>query len=287
VAILISAGGGLMADQADVETALAALVANALYPGGTAAPSVTGTVYRVYRGYPASPVLDADLAAGIVHVSVAPAGAEVRNVTRYARVWREVAPVTALLSVVVDGVSATFSGNCAVGQLAGVMVNDFAFPYAVQATDRPATVASNLAAQIRTAGWIVNYAGSTLGVPGADKFTARVVRGAGALQEIRRQLQEFRISIWCRDPGTRDAAAPVIDVALAEVSFIPLADGSFGRVRFAGVTASDGGADADLYRRDLVYAVEYPTTLAAITPAMLFGTVVTTVNDVALANFQS
>jgi uncharacterized protein YaiE (UPF0345 family) len=276
-----------MADQADVETALAALVANALYPNGTGAASVTGAVYRVYRGYPASPVLDADLAAGVVHVSVAPAGGEVRNVTRYPRVWREVAPVLQLLTAVVNGVSVTFSGNCAVGQLAGVMVNEAAFPYAVQANDSPATVASNLAALIRTAGWIVDYAGSTLAVPGADKFVARVVAGAGALQEIRRQVQEFRVSMWCPDPGTRDAAAPVIDVALADAGFIPLADGSYCRARFTGVTTSDGGADADLYRRDLTYAVEYPTTLSQLTPAMLFGTVTASANDVTISNFLS
>lgn len=276
-----------MADQADVETALAALAANALYPNGTAAASATGAVYRVYRGYPASPVLDVDLAAGIAHVSVTPAGGEVRNVTRYPRVWREVAPVTAVLSVAVNGVTAVFSGHCAMGQLAGVMVNEATFPYAVQANDSPATVASNLAAQIRAAGWIVDYAGSGLAVPGAERFVARVVAGAGALQEIRRQEQEFRISMWCPDPASRDAVAPLIDLALGQINFLPLADGSFGRVRFASVSVSDGGADADLYRRDLVYAVEYPTVLAQMTPAMLFGTTVTAINDVTLGNFQS
>lgn len=276
-----------MADQADVETALAALAANALYPDGTAAPSVTGAVYRVYRGYPAAPVLDADMAAGIVHVSVTPAGGEVRNVTRYPRVWREVAPVSELLSVAVAGGFATFSGDCAVGQLAGVLVNGVAFAYAVQATDRPATVASNLASQIRMAGWIVNYAGTALGVPGAETFTARVVAGAGALQEIRRQVQDFKISMWCPDPAARDVVAPMIDLALADVNFMPLADGSYGRVRFAGGDTSDAGADAGIYRRDLIYAVEYPATLTQITPAMLFGTVATAVNGVALHNFQS
>jgi hypothetical protein len=276
-----------MADQADVETALAALAANALYPGGTSAASVTGDVYRVYRGYPAAPVLDTDLAAGVVHVSVAPAGGEVRNVTRYPRVWREVMPVTQQLDVAVNGVSAVYSGRCAVGQLTGIMVDGTPFPYAVQASDSPATVASNLAAQIRAAGWIVDYAGSTVGVPGAGQFSARVVTGAAALQEIRRQVQEFRISMWCPGPAARDAVAPVIDLALADVNFIPLADGAYGRVRFVGVTASDGGADADLYRRDLIYAVEYPSALAQITPAMLFGTVSAAVNDVATGNFQS
>lgn len=276
-----------MADQADVETALAALAANALYPDGTAAPSVTGAVYRVYRGYPAAPVLDADMAAGIVHVSVTPAGGEVRNVTRYPRVWREVVPVSEVLSVAVNGAFATFSGDCAVGQLAGVLVNGVAFAYAVQATDRPATVASNLAAQIRMAGWVVDYAGTALGVAGAETFAARVVAGAGALQEIRRQVQDFKIAMWCPDPATRDVVAPMIDLALADVNFMPLADGSYGRVRFAGGDTSDAGADAGIYRRDLIYTVEYPATLTQITPAMLFGTVATAVNGVALHNFQS
>jgi hypothetical protein len=276
-----------MADQADVEVALAALVANALYPAGTNAPSVNGTIYRVYRGYPASPVLDADLAAGNVHVSVVPAGGEVRNVTRYPRVWYVVAPVTAVLSVAVSDVSASFSGICAVGQLAGILIDQTTFPYAVQASDSAETVASNLAAQIRTAGWIVNYSGTTLTVPGADRFVARVVAGAGALQEIRRQVQDFRISMWCPDPVSRDAVAPLIDQALGDMNFIPLADGSYARLRFSGVTVSDAGADADSYRRDLVYAVEYPTTLAQITPAMLFGTVTTIVDNVTTDNFQS
>jgi len=168
-----------------------------------------------------------------------------------------------------------------------VMVDDTAFSYAVQASDSPATVASNLAAQIRAAGWIVNYAGTVLGVPGADEFTARVVAGAGALQEIRRQVQEFRISMWCPDPAARDAVAPVVDLALADVNFAPLADGSYGRVQFSGVTVSDGGADAALYRRDLIYAVEYPTALAQMTPAMLFGTVVAIADNVTIGNFQS
>jgi len=270
-----------MADQSDVETALAAIVANALYPNGTAAESAIGRICRVYRGYPTAPALDADLAAGVMHVSVAVGPAPARNVTRYPRKWITVAPVLTVLSVAVSPQSATFSGACAVGQLAGVIVNGTAYPYAVQANDSPATVASNLAAMLRTAGWLVEYAGSTVGVPGAEQFTARVVSGAGALQEIKRQAQEFKISMWCPDPATRDAAAPVVDEALAGLNFIPLADGSYARLIFANSDAQDGAADAVLYRRDLTYNVEYPTTISQVIPAMLFGIASYTAN----ANF--
>lgn len=276
-----------MADQADVENALAALVANAIYPGGTDAASVTGQVCKVYRGYPNPSALDADLAAGIVHVSVTVGDAQVRNVTRYPRRWQVVKPVSQVLSVVVQGVSAMFSGTCAVGQLAGVLVNGQAFSCAVQASDNPATVASNLAAMIRAAGWIVNYAGTGLTVPGADRFTARVVAGAGALQEIRRQVQDFRVTMWCSSPVVRDDITPVVDEALAAAKFIPLSDGSAGHMVFVGTASQDGGAETSLFRRELIWAVEYPTTLAQTAPAMLFGTVTATADAVVLGDFQS
>jgi len=275
-----------MADQADVETALATIVANALYPNGTSAASAVGNVCRVYRGFPTASALDADLAVGIVHVSIAAAEGPVKNVTRYPRRWISVAPVVPILSVSVAQQSATFSGSCAVGQLAGVMVNDAIFPYAVQSNDSPSTVASNLAAMLRAAGWLVDYAGTTIGLPEAEHFTARVVSGAGALQEIKRQIQEFKITLWCPDPTSRDAAAPVIDAALAELNFIPLVDGSYARLLFARTAAQDSAADATLYRRDLTYSAEYPTTLAQITPAMLFGTVSISANAAFVENLQ-
>lgn len=276
-----------MADQADVENALAALVANAIYPNGAEAASVTGQVCKVYRGYPNPPALDADLAAGIMHISVTAGDGPVRNVTRYPRRWQVVKPVSQVLSVAVQGVNATFSGTCAVGQLAGVLVNEQTFAYAVQASDSPATVASNLAAMIRAAGWIVNYSGAGLTVPGADRFTARVVAGGGALQEIRRQVQDFKVTMWCPSPIVRDEIAPVIDEALAAVKFMPLADGSAGHMVFAGTATQDGGVETSLFRRELVWAVEYPTTLAQMAPAMLFGTVTAAAGAVVLGDFQS
>lgn len=276
-----------MADQADVENALAALVANAIYPDGTNGASATGQVCKVYRGYPNPSALDADLAAGILHVSVTAGDAQVRNVTRYPRRWQVVKPVSQVLSVAVQGVAATFSGICAVGQLAGVLVNGQTFSYAVQASDSPATVASNLAAMIRAAGWIVNYAGTGLTVPGVDGFTARVVAGAGALQEIRRQVQDFKVTMWCPSPVARDDIAPVIDEALAAVKFMPLSDGSAGHMVFAGTATQDGGVETSLFRRELIWAVEYPTTLAQMAPAMLFGTVTAAVDAAVFDDFQS
>jgi hypothetical protein len=260
-----------MADLADVEVALVSVIANAIYPNGTAVPSVIGNTCRVYRGLPTAPALDADLAAGVLHACVLADG-PVRNVTRYPRIWQTVAPAPATLLVLAGPESASFSGTCALGQLAGIAVGGAQFAYAVQANDTPATVASNLTSMLRAAGWLVAYAGSTITIPGAAFFTARVVNGAGTLQEIKRQVQEFRIDLWCPDPASRDAAAPVIDRALAAQNFLALSDGSSARVIFLETDVSDEVADARLYKRSLRYSAEYPTTLSEMTPAMLFGT---------------
>ncbi len=276
-----------MADQADVEAALVSLVANALYPDGTAAASLTGSLYRVYRGFPTSPTLDADLAAGTVNVSVAASDTPVVNSTRYPRVWKAVVPVPATLSVTTSSRSATFSGQCAAGQLAGVAADGALFPYAVQASDTPDTVASNLAASLRAAGWITNYAGSTIVLPAATLFTARVVSGAGALQEIKRQQQKFKVSLWCPDPVTRDRASSIVDQGLASVKFLQLADGSSARVTYSGGDTTDLSANAALYRRDLIYSAEFPTTLAQMAPAMLFGTAGLEADAVFVKNLQA
>ena len=59
-----------MADESDVETALVALSSAALYPNGANSPSVPGPDCRIYRGWPNSAALDADLTAGRINVTV-------------------------------------------------------------------------------------------------------------------------------------------------------------------------------------------------------------------------
>jgi len=255
-----------MADQSDVENALVAQIAAALYPNGPAAPPC-----RIYRGWPNGAALDADLAAGVVNVTVFPIPGTARNTTRFPDEWTVLDAPAPTLTVSVYNATASFGGSAAVGQIAGLMLDGQSFAWLTQAGDTPATVAANLATQARAAGWIVWLAGAVLTVPAAARFDARVVANAPALREIRRQTQDFRITCWCASPAARDAAAAAIDLAIAPLRFLALADGSSGRIIFTGTTTTDQAETAALFRRDLLYRVEYPTTLAATDPAMLFG----------------
>lgn len=61
-----------MADVSEVGEALAQIVAAAAYPNGTGQPSIGACDIMVYQGWPNPQTLDADLAAGKVHISVFP-----------------------------------------------------------------------------------------------------------------------------------------------------------------------------------------------------------------------
>lgn len=261
-----------MADESDVETALVSLAAAALYPNGTGTQSVPGPDCRTYRGWPNASALNADLAAGRINVTIFPVhgvSGHARTTTRYSPVW-SVQSVQPTLTVTVSGASVTFGGSANLGQLAGVLVSGQGYSHRTQVGDTPASVAANLAELIR-ANTIVQLTGSTLIVPNVGILLARVVADATAQQEIRRQELNLRVACWCPTPTTRDVTATAIDISLAQIPFIPLPDASLARMTYYGTAVLDQSENALLYRRDLLYRVEYPTMLTASQPAMLFG----------------
>ncbi|MBX5454344.1 MAG: hypothetical protein K6U10_10445 [Acidobacteriia bacterium] len=261
-----------MADQSDVETALVNAIAQAIYPEGPGFPGVISAPCRIYRGWPDSAALDNDLKAGWVNISVFPLSVGMRNTTRYMDFWQLLADQPPTLGVDVTGTTATFSGTAQAGQLAGLLVNNSAFVYLVQATDTPASVAAALAAKV--AGMQpASTNGASVTVPGAYRLIGRVVAPQPALWQTRRQEQNFRVTLWCPDPLTRDAAASAIDAEFAQAHFLQLADGSLGRLLFQSSTALDNAEVVGLYRRDLLYSVEYPTTRIQTLPTMLFANI--------------
>lgn len=261
-----------MADQSDVEDALAQLISASLYPDGLRAASVLGTDCRIYRGWPTSAALDADLAAGRVNITVFPGGGGSRTTTRYAEQWQG-PPPDVTLEAVLSGTSVTFTGTAATGQVAGILVDGSSYAYRVQPGDSPELVCANLAALAR-GNAIVRLTGSTLSIPGAAHVAGRVVADANVQCEVRRQQQEFRVSCWCPTPTVRDLAATTIDQSLSTRRFLPFADDTVGRMTYAGTAMFDQSQNARLYRRDLTYSVEYPTVVSATQPSMLFGDLV-------------
>ena len=257
-----------MPDQSDVEHALAELVATALYPDGPSGDSVIGNVCKVYRGWPVANALETDLERGIIHVSVVPVAGALRDRTRYSSEWQGTTPTPTMMAVVASEL-VTFDGFGTAGQVAGIGVDGQAYAYRMRAGDSASLVAAALAAQIRADRPAVATANS-VHLVSARKLVARIAADGQGGEELRRQEGRFRISFWCPDPATRDKVVGLVDSGFAALTFLDIG-GWACRLQIAGENSSDDGGAGGLWRRDLIYQVEFPTVLTRTLPTMLFG----------------
>ena len=250
-----------MPDQADIEQALAALGAEALRDD----PAEV----RVYRGWPRAASLEADLQTGRAHLSVTPGGAA-RDATRYPVEWQGAVPVPTLTADVDDG-AVVFGGLAGPGQVAGLRVDGVAYVYRLRDGDTPGAVAAELAGMVR-ADRPAELHGTVVTIPGGRDVLARVVADGAGGTELRRQRQPMRMTLWCPAPDVRDRLASLLDVTVAGTPVLDVG-GWACRVQGAGGATTDDGAAAGIWRRDLVYRVEYPTVAVEALPGMLWGVV--------------
>ena len=259
-----------MADQYHVEDALLENVTATLYPSGPANTPALGTPCRIHRGWPMPQVVDADLARGMVTVAISPVDGSQRLTTRYPEEWLVTAAIEPTLIATVTADQVRLSGTTDPNQLIGILADSRTAVLRTKTGDTLAHIAANLAQQLR-AHHIVQYSGTSLIVPGVHDLRARVVADQPARRELRRQSQAFRVACFCPTPALRDAAASLIDTALARIRFLPLADGTSAHLTHENTVTLDNAEHAFLYRRDLVLRAEYPTTDTAMLPALLFG----------------
>lgn len=259
-----------MADLSDVETSLARLITTTAYPHGVDAPSIAGTIVRIYRGWPNQAALDADLAAGVVSITLFPDPANNRITTRYLDPPEPGSIVVPTMTANVMATTATFAGIAGPGQIAGLLVDNSAFVHRTAQGDTPELVASILATYIRPRR-AVQVQGASLTIPGCGSLIARVVADQTTQTETRRQVQGFRLSFWCPTPALRDQVTGLVDATLSAQNFLPLPDATTARLRQTGTTVFDQSQNAGLYRRDLLLAVEYATTVTSTQPALIFG----------------
>jgi len=258
-----------MADISDVEQAVAGAVTSILYPEGSSQSSILGILCRIYRGWPNSATLNADLSGGIVNVTVATDNDPGRVTTRYLPEWKTAASQPGMAADV-SGSTVTITGTPLAGDIVGILIDHEAWAYRIRTGDTPSLVASNLN-QLLPKNLLASVQGTTITVAGAPSILVRVVCDKATSFESRRQEKDLRIICWCPTPPVRDAVAAAIDSAINQMSFLPLPDGTSGRITYRNTAGYDQAQNALLYRRDLVYTIEYPTVTIIQQPSMLFG----------------
>ncbi|MEB0133569.1 hypothetical protein [Pseudomonas sp. CCI2.4] len=243
-----------MADLSDVLNHLATQVAAIVYPNGASRPSLSGIATKIYPGWPVPNVLEADLKAGKAHISVYPLPTE-RKSTRYiGRTWVPMTVPMHTVVMTVTGSTVALSGSVSLQNLL-INLNGISYVYSMTLMDSLATAAAGLATLIPGA----TSSGPVVTLPAVHALFARVGGFATASMETKRQEKQFQITVWAPTPTTRDLCAGPIDAALSDSMNIAFADGSTGIIRYSHSTQTDQIEKAGLYRRDLIYTVDYAT----------------------------
>lgn len=248
-----------MADMTDVADALAALITGAIYPNGVGAPSLTGVPVTIYQGWPNAATLDKDMKLpGRVHVSVWPLPTErVTESLTAESVDAVFLPATVLGTV--SGNTVTLSGSITSGQNVALLIDQAPYTYCIGAGDTLASVAASLAGII-SQGRTASSSGATVTIPGAKSISAREGGTGESLRLLERREKLFQISVWAPKPSIRDPLASAIDVALNDSSRLMMPDGIPAVLRYRSSVQHDDFQKTGIFRRDIMYAVEYCVT---------------------------
>lgn len=252
-----------MADLSDVLNQIVGMCATAVYPKGTSQPSVANVGVKVYAGWPVPNVLEADLAAGKAHVSVYSLATERKTSRHIGRPWQTAQdPVTSITGIV-NGTTMTLGGTVNTPQNVCLNVNKKAYVYAVQATDTLTSIATALAALVHVDHPLTTSNANTVTIPDANNISFVVGGFAKMVRELKRQEKQFQIAVWASTPTVRDQIGSAIDSALALINDLAFADGSHGIMLYVRTFQTDQQEKSMLYRRDIVYSVDYATTQAS------------------------
>lgn len=261
-----------MAGQTDVLNQLVGQAAAIIYPNGTTQPSICGMPVKIYPGWPVPNVLEADLKAGKVHVSVYPGTTERKTTRSIGRSWVPVSAPAHSVTMTLSGSTITLGGTPSQQNLL-INVNGVSYIYAMQPSDTLAGAAAALAALIPGA----SSAGPAVTVAGAHGIFARVGGFGTVMMETKRQEKQFQLIVWAPTPSARAAVLDALDSVLSASTDMAMPDGSSSIVRYSHSSQSDQVQKAGLYRGDLFYSIDYATTQTQA-PAEVIAPVLNTTN---------
>jgi hypothetical protein len=195
---------------------------------------------------------------------VFPIGSD-KNVTRYQPVPLLVTQNQPTLTLTVSGKMVTVGGAMPspfTPQNLAVIIAGVPFIYSLQTNDTLTSIATALAVLINAQYPGTTNSGAVITLPGSFEPTVNVGATAQMATEWERQQQRLQITIWAPDPTSRTNISKAIKVAFSQITFLAMPDGFGARVKYVGTAMTDTSERANLYRRDLIYEVEYATTVS-------------------------
>lgn len=261
-----------MADLSEVLTHIADLVTAIVYPNGPNSDGIPGTPARIQEGWPITAQMDLDLqgqmlqGTTVVNNGIGP----IANITISPLPGSPASPIQTLdnpkvlvppvygLVVQTTQDSVTISGAPSAEEFLTLVVDGSKTYSRGGATT--SEILSSLLTDIQADYPSASITGSKLSIPGIDGIKA--LQGAPSIvgKITHRQYQLVTINIWAPDPQRRSLLSGVIDATLKDEDLkLQLPDSSEAIMRYERTTSHDEYQTVAIYRRDLVYRVEYAT----------------------------
>ncbi|WP_407146245.1 hypothetical protein [Bradyrhizobium sp. ORS 86] len=262
-----------MADLSDVTAYLAQAAASAVYPNGIGSPSVAAMDCRIYEGWPIPDQLDLDLAGKmlsgepaapvvrpngpVANVSVFPMqGTGVQVYQILDETYTIVEPSYGMTFSLAGNV-VTVTGEPKAGEYLTVIADD-AHVYSQTGGDTASLLAA-LAAQAQADYPAAASDATTLTIPAQFALLVRQGGKATLGKVTHRQRQSVMVTVWAPTPQVRTQLASAIDNLIKASIKVTMPDTSQAIVCYNRTNVMDEYQAATIYRRDLIYDVEYAT----------------------------
>lgn len=286
--------------MATVDTMMSLLrqtIEDALLPLQTTPPAAPA--HKVYRGFPIPETLNNDLRNNIVHISVAMAPGGERADDQMLTTMDQITDPDVQLTAVISGTqlnaastnvpatgTITLSGTVVAGTRTMTQVGDVYVPYGPTAGDAPDVVAAGVAAAVNAntdaaaiatavaVGNVVTI--TTLANAAIGKRVAFDFKIGGTAQfadETGRRVAEFQINIYGYDDPSRVLYSNAVDVGLSALDFLVPENDVPGKLVYARTQQIDRELSHVVYRRTLVYSVQYTQTALTTGYQVLAGLV--------------
>lgn len=241
------------------------------YPSYTVATgALLSTQFRIMRGWPLDQQLSDDLRAGVANISIFTDTHMAVNTSRFLRMMTEevTARPAATMTATVLHNTVTFAGTSSITELIGIGCIAFGYSYRLQVSDTPTTVAAAFAANMPNS----TSSGAVLTINTSHLIIATFGSDATTLTELGRQRQIIRVSIWSPTTLLRDRICSALEPAILWQDRLVFAENSIsGPILSAGTHVDDCVGKEAMWRRDLLYSIEYATNYKQIQPTYVLG----------------
>lgn len=272
-----------MATLTQVLDALASFVEGLIYPSGAGQPSVAACPVKIYPGWPNPQQLDQDMIEpaqdgqpAFAHVAIWPSAIG-RDTSRHPVQREELAAPAATYTLTAAGQTVTVGGaapSTYVRQNLAVFVNGRPYVVGAAAGETPAQLAAALQALIVADVPGASVLGAALTLPAGARIGALRVGSTGSvIREVGREEKQFWLMVYSSSPQSRAAVADAFDAPLRDVRRLALADGTSAQVAYAGQRDDDMTQKQRVYRRTLLFNLEFAATITEAAPQIVAGEV--------------